>query len=259
MSGLSRIFSYFVVFLSVLVAALSIGGVLFSYQRNGTSGILAFLFLLLFSILSAWHFVKKAKGSVDNSPSIDHPAATQTGIEVMADKEIKKEVGRMTNDGIGKTRIFQDLVSRGAKEKVAAYYVASYPNEHIVFEQEGKVKLLITVMFIQAFLAFFVGYIMGMQVQHPWIIGIMFATIPLLFVWGFYKQSVVAYNTYFLIAIAQVPKIVRGFSETPIETSIGLAISLGTLWLVLYIRSKLFPDFTWFTPKKVKGRYVFSS
>ena len=179
----------------------------------------------------------------------------------MKRKQIKLEVKKMIAEGHGKTKIFRNLVSRGAKEHLAAHYVASYVDEHLGFQHEGKVKILITIMFIQALIGFLFGLSIGLEkhAQNPWLMGLFIAFIPLLFVWGFYKQSVTAYNLYFLFTIVQVPKMLRGFSETPVETAIGMAVSLGTLWLVLYIRSKLFPEFVAFSPKKAKGRYVFSS
>jgi hypothetical protein len=196
-STISRVFSYLVVFLTVLLVAVSVIGVVFGYQKNG----------------------------------------------------------------IGKSKIFHELVSRGAKERMAAHYIASYPDERLGFRHEGKVKLLINIMFAQALLAFFAGYGMGLerQMQSPWLPGLFVAIIPLLLMWGFHKQSAMAYNAYFFLAIIQIPQSLKSIGVTPVATSIGLVITFATLALVLYLRSKLFPDFVGITPKKVKGRYVFSS
>jgi Na+/melibiose symporter-like transporter len=257
-STISRVFSYLVVFLAALLIMVSVAGVVFGYQKNGVSGIWGGLFLLLFSTVSLWHFLKKARGSVKSISGADPESATQMEME---NRQIKKEVARMMKKGIGKSKIFRELVNRGAKEKMAAHYIASYPDERLGFRYEGKVKLLINIMFAQAVLSFFVGYGMGLerQMQSPWLPGLFVAIIPLLLMWGFHKQSAMAYNAYFLLAILQIPQSLKSIGVTPVATSIGLVVTFGTLALVLYLRSKLFPDFVGFTPKKVKGRYEFTS
>ncbi|HEX5337932.1 MAG TPA: hypothetical protein VFW53_05815, partial [Gallionella sp.] len=91
-----------------------------------------------------------------------------------------------------------------------------------------------------------------------WIIGAIVASIPLLFAWGFYKNHAGAYNAYILLAIIQLPKQFSGFADSPVATAIGLAVGAGLLIFVWYVRQKLFPDFAFTAPKKVKGQYVFS-
>ncbi len=179
----------------------------------------------------------------------------------MKRKQIKFEVNKMMAERCGKTEIFRHLVDRGAKESLVAHYIASYVDERLRVQHEGKVNVLIGLMLLQALFGFLYGYIIGLEkhAQNPWVMGLIVASIPLLFVWGFYKQSATAYNLYFLLTVIQIPKMLRGLSETPVETAIGMVVSLGTLWLVLYIRSKLFPEFAALSPKKTKGKYVFSS
>ncbi len=177
----------------------------------------------------------------------------------MKRKQIKLEVKKMMDEGRGKTEIFCNLVSRGAKEQLAAHYIASYVDERLGLQHEGKVKVLITIMFIQTLFGFLFGDGIGLEkyAQNPWLMGLIIVSIPLLFVWGFYKQSVTAI-TYISYSLRSSAENAGGLSETQVETAIGIAVSLRTLWLVLYIRSKLFPEFAAFSPKKAKGRYVFS-
>ncbi|MNO02469.1 hypothetical protein D3C76_1872660 [compost metagenome] len=50
----------------------------------------------------------------------------------------------------------------------------------------------------------------------------------------------------------------EGLASGSVATFVGLAISIGLLVFVCYVRQKLFPDLAFLAPKKVKGRYVFS-
>ena len=49
-----------------------------------------------------------------------------------------------------------------------------------------------------------------------------------------------------------------GFASNPITTSVVVGINIAILALVWHVREKLFPGFVLATPKKIKGRYVFS-
>jgi hypothetical protein len=116
-------------------------------------------------------------------------------------------------------------------------------------------------MFIQAAIAFLLGFGIGVKIgpNARWIIGGIIALIPLLFAWGFYKNSAATYNAYIFLSIIQLPKQFEGFSSSPVATTIGFAIGILLVAFIWYVRRKIFPDFAFITPKKVKGQYVFSS
>jgi len=108
-------------------------------------------------------------------------------------------------------------------------------------------------------IAFWLGFGVGVKIgpNAKWIIGVLIALIPLLFAWGFYTNRVGAYNAYILLSIIQLPKSFGGFTSTPVASSIGIAIGVGLIAYVWYVREKVFPGFVLTTPKKVKGEYVF--
>ncbi|MEJ2347310.1 MAG: hypothetical protein P8090_18315 [Gammaproteobacteria bacterium] len=56
----------------------------------------------------------------------------------MKNKQINNEVARMMNEGRGKTEIFGILVDRGARKKMAAHYIASYPDAPSVINIAAK-------------------------------------------------------------------------------------------------------------------------
>ncbi|MNT77886.1 hypothetical protein D3C72_2170550 [compost metagenome] len=50
----------------------------------------------------------------------------------------------------------------------------------------------------------------------------------------------------------------EGLASGTVSTYVGLAISIGMLVFVCYVRQKLFPDLAFLAARKIKGRYVFS-
>ena len=120
--------------------------------------------------------------------------------------------------------------------------------------------MLITIMFVQAFIAFLFGFGAGIKIgpNAKWITSVVSASIPLLFAFGFYKHFAGAYNAYIVLAIVQMPKALAGLSSNPTATAIVFAINLAVVGYVWYVREKIFPDFAFIGPKKIKGQYVFS-
>lgn len=173
--------------------------------------------------------------------------------------EIKSKVSELLSSGTAKAEVFAQLSGQGVKDRQLAYFIASYPDPARCEDHSGKVNIIITLMFIQAVIAFVLGYGIGVKIgpNAKWIFGALIALIPLLFAWGFYTNRVGAYNAYILLSIVQLPKSFDGFTSSPIASSIGIAIGIGLLAFVWYVREKIFPGFAFTTPKKIKGEYVF--
>jgi hypothetical protein len=173
--------------------------------------------------------------------------------------EMRAKVKELLSTGITKSEAFAQLSGQGVNESQLAYFIAGYPDPSRCAEHSGKVKVLIAVMIIQAVILFPVGFFIGAKIgaNAKWIIGFISALIPLLFAFGFYGNRVGAYNAYILLSIVQIPNAFKGFTSTPIASSIGLAISIALIAFVWHVREKVFPGFTFVTPKKVKGKYIF--
>lgn len=179
----------------------------------------------------------------------------------MTKNEIKARVIECLSSGVSKSATFEKLSGQGVKDSQLAYLIASYPNQNQCAAQDKKIDALILIMFVQALLVAIIGYSIGAKIgpNAKWIFSGIMMLIPLLFAWGFYKHRVGAYNAYILLSIVQLPQMFKGFSETPVGTSIGVAISISTLALVYFVRWKIFPDFAWLSPVKVKGKYFVKS
>jgi hypothetical protein len=175
--------------------------------------------------------------------------------------EIKSKVSELLSAGTAKSQVFAQLSGQGVKDSQLAHLIAGYPDPIRCQEHSGKVNILITLMFIQALFVFLVGYGIGATIgpNAKWLMSISLTMIPLLFAWGFYTNRVGFYNAYILLSIIQVPKSFEGFSASPIASSIGITIGIGLVAYVWYVRDKIFPGFTFLSPKKIKGDYVFTN
>lgn len=178
----------------------------------------------------------------------------------MNKKEIKARVSELLSSGTAKSEVFAQLSGQGIKDSRLAYFIAAHPDAARCDEHSGKVKVLIAIMLVQALIVFLLGFGIGAKIgpNAKWIVAALITLIPLLFAWGFYKNLVGTYNAYIFLTIIQFPKLFEGFSSDPIATSIVLAINISILAFVWYVREKIFPDFAFITPKKVKGKYAFS-
>lgn len=177
----------------------------------------------------------------------------------MNQKQIKGKVAELLSSGLTKSDVFKQLSGQGIKDSQLAYSIAAFADPARCYEHNGKVNLLITFMFILAAIAVLLGFFLGAKLgpNAKWIWAAIFASIPLLFAWGFYNHKVGAYNAYILLTIIQIPKAFAGFTVTPITSSIALLINIALLAYVCYVREKLFPGFMLMSPKKINGQYVF--
>lgn len=179
----------------------------------------------------------------------------------MKSKEIKAKVSGLLSSGIAKSEVFAQLAGQGVRDSRLAYIIAAHVYPHRVGAHDRKVNGVITLMFLQALVAFAMGYTYGARIGQnaAWILGALSAAIPLLFVWGFFTNRVGAYNAYIVLSLIQTPKGFSDFTASPIMSSINIAIGLSMLACVWFVRTKLFPDFGFVTPKKIKGQYIFES
>jgi hypothetical protein len=173
--------------------------------------------------------------------------------------EIKSKVNELLSSGTSKSEVFGQLSGLGVKDSQLAYFIASYPNPERCKQHRGKVKFLVLLMFIQTVLAFLM--ILGMDAKVgviiKWIVGAFFSIIPMSFAWGFYTNRVAAYNVYIMLSLIQLPKSFEGFSSSSVSSWIGIALEIGLIACVWYVREKVFPGFAFMRPKRLKGEYVF--
>lgn len=178
----------------------------------------------------------------------------------MNKKEIKARIKDLISSGVPKSEVFAKLSGQGLKDRRLALFIASYADPRLCDLHDRKVNVLITLMFIQAVLALLVGFALGAPFgpSGRLIVAGLCALVPLLFAFGFYKHHAGAYNAYLLLAVVNLPRQFEGFAANPIATAVVVAMSIAMLAYVCYVRQKLFPDLLLFSPKKLKGQYVFS-
>jgi hypothetical protein len=179
----------------------------------------------------------------------------------MDKKRMRTRARELLVNGMAKSKVFEQMSGQGVKDAQVAYFVASYVDPARREAHRGKIRILIAIVLVQALIGFAFGFVLGGVARGPYaalIVGGLIAAIPLWIGWGFHKNQVGAYNAYIVLTIFQGYRMFDGFTSAPIATSVVVVINLAILSLVLYVREKLFPGFLLMTPKKIKGRYVFS-
>ncbi|MNK52881.1 hypothetical protein D3C87_718270 [compost metagenome] len=150
---------------------------------------------------------------------------------------------------------YEDLLAKDSPVRCFIFLCLALPSR-VSF----LVHILITIMLAQALIAFFLGLDIGARMgpTAKWVMGVSMTLIPLFLVWGFYNHRVGAYNAYILLVLPQFPRALEGFTSSPATTTIALAISIVILAFVWYVRGKIFPDFVFVNPRKIKGKYFFA-
>ena len=177
----------------------------------------------------------------------------------MDKKEIKAEI-RQLLPTMNRKDIYQSLLEKGVHRETAARCLASSPDMTAAAFHKDKTNILITGMLLlmaaSIVLFLFVG-LLDKSTDVGLVIGSI-ALFSLLLSWGFYKNSLLAYNVYIVIALIQFPSLFEDFMASPVMNMIMLSINVFLFALVWFLRSKIYPDGGWFGPRKVKGNYVFT-
>jgi len=181
----------------------------------------------------------------------------------MKKKELHKEIKILSKQGLTKTAIFEQLKSHSSiKERKLATMVAAIPDKILCQLHSGKNNALITLMFIQALVGGLAGYFIGLEISESSAItfAAFIAGIPLLLAFGFYRHNYQAFQIYIFLTLLGLSNSFKGFDEDPASTLIGLSINIGMLVYVVYVKSKLFPEFAfWGLKKGQEGEYQFSN
>jgi hypothetical protein len=82
----------------------------------------------------------------------------------MNKKEIQAQVTDLLSSGIPKSEVFTKLAGKGVKDSQLAHFIASYADPFRCDAHDGKINILITIMFIQALLAALLGFGIGAKI-----------------------------------------------------------------------------------------------
>ncbi|EIM15702.1 hypothetical protein [Pseudomonas chlororaphis] len=179
----------------------------------------------------------------------------------MDKQQAKRQVIASLEAGRSRGETFAAFAGSGIKERLLAFWIAGYSDPKLYALHRRKIQILLAVMLLQAVVGAVAGFFLGSVIgpKAAWVFGLLGGVVPLLFAWGFHKPSVNAYSLYALLTLSQFPRLFEGYAEDPLGTLIGAAMTLGVVFFAMYVRSRIFPDFAFIGPRKVKGRYVFSS
>jgi hypothetical protein len=178
----------------------------------------------------------------------------------MNGKEIKAQVVGLLSDGVAKSDVFTRLAGQGVKDRLLAYFIAAHADPQRCRANRGHLLAVRIIAWLQVIVGGLAGFAAGGEISAMagLIVAGLAAAIALLFVWGFSRNKVGAYNVYLILTITQLPRQFSGLAEHPVSTLIGALIGLALFAYVWYVRTRIFPDFTFMTPKKMNGKYVFS-
>jgi hypothetical protein len=178
----------------------------------------------------------------------------------LSKKAVRLKVTEMLAAGQKKRDVFAALSGRGVKDRALAYLIASHVDPRRCAENKVHRWIIIALGYLQVLIAVGVAIYLALatSVTFGLLIGGLVLAITALFVWGFTKNIAGAYNAFLLLTIIHVPRQFEGFAENPTATILGLAIAIAMYAYVWFVRQRLFPDFFFMLPKKVKGQYIFS-
>lgn len=178
----------------------------------------------------------------------------------MSKKDMKKEMQALHDQGQHKMDIFNEFKGKGLKEKELAQIVAQLKDRTLCALYETKNNILITLIFIQTFFVAFASYQIAIQSNFsPYVFAAVGASIGLLFIYGFYRFSPVAYQVFILLTIIRLPREIEPLSKGGAVELIAFVVSMCIFIYVWYLKSKLYPDLGLFGAKKSNGVYNFSS
>jgi hypothetical protein len=185
---------------------------------------------------------------------------THGGIFSMTRKQIQAKVRELINDGAEREQVFVQFARHGVKAGELAYYISSCAGPVRRDEHHGKVLVLLALMVFQTLIAFLAGYGIAAKLgpNTGWIGGILVALFAISIGWGFYKNWIGAYNAYIFLTVIELSPSFDRFAANPIPTVLAAIFNIALLAFVWYVRGKLFPDLVFLSPKKVRGRYVFT-
>lgn len=179
----------------------------------------------------------------------------------MNKKEIKAEIQKLLSSGESKSSVFHQFSGKGLSDRVIANLIASHASPELCDRHEKLIDAMIVISWLQMALGVLIaiGLALNLGLVAGLIITGLIAAFCYLFVWGFTHNKAWAYNATILLSIVNLPKGLEDFGSSPISNLVGLMLGAGLIAFTWFVRSKLFPDFAFISPKKVKGKFVFSS
>ncbi|WP_269511351.1 permease [Burkholderia sp. IMCC1007] len=186
----------------------------------------------------------------------------------MNKKEAKTRIAALLSAGARKADVLAELAGHGLKDRVLARLIASRPDPALCRKNKVHTWILVGLGIAQLVISLALAYLFSAAADHLGTVGalgkglaVLFVvlTVPLslLFIWGFATHRVGAYHAFIILSLLQLPKTIADLGQDPSSALPSLAVTVVLVGYVWFVRNRMFPDFGWFTPRKIEGRYAF--
>ncbi|WP_028865304.1 hypothetical protein [Psychromonas aquimarina] len=152
--------------------------------------------------------------------------------------------------------IFCKYKNVGIKKKKIAYFVSTLKDKTLIEKHKIAKNTLLGFMFIVVIVNSLLTYGAVNEIASSTsnymvvTITMQMTVIPMLFLYGFFKQSYKTYLGYLILFIILLPMSVNSLLSGNTIFEFGFLIFLLSFFLVMYLKSKLFPYMTLLGPKK---------
>jgi hypothetical protein len=178
----------------------------------------------------------------------------------MNKKEAKTRIAALLSAGARKADVLAELAGQGLKDSVLARLIASRADPGLCRKNKLHTRVLVGLGVAQLFISIGLAYLLLVDTLSKGA-SLLFlaATVPLslLFIWGFATHRVGAYHAFIILSLLQLPKTIADLAHDPSTALPSVALTVVLVGYVWFVRNRMFPDFGWFTPRKVDGRYAF--
>ncbi|RQR26753.1 MULTISPECIES: permease [unclassified Burkholderia] len=178
----------------------------------------------------------------------------------MNKKEAKTRIAALLSAGARKADVLAELAGQGLKDRVLARLIASHPDPELCRKNKVHTRILIGLGIAQLAISVWLAYLLladGLSRGASLLFLALTVPLSLLFIWGFATHRVGAYHAFIILSLLQLPKTIADLGHDPSSALPSLGVTVILVGYVWFVRNRLFPDFGWFTPRKVEGRYAF--
>ncbi|MBJ9963542.1 permease [Burkholderia seminalis] len=175
-------------------------------------------------------------------------------------KEAKTRIAVLLSAGTRKADALAELSGQGLKDRVLAHLIASRPDPERCRKNKVHIRILVALGIAQLAISLMLAYyFFASGAGNVLVLVFLALTVPLslLFIWGFATNRVGAYHAFILLSLLQLPKTIAELGRDPSTALPSLLITALLVGYVWYVRNRMFPDYGWFAPRKVEGRYTF--
>jgi hypothetical protein len=181
-------------------------------------------------------------------------------MDLMNFKEIKIEVDRLLLAGHRKDDVFNRMSNKGVTNDKLAFIIAQYADPRRIEANKTWIKILLTLVFIQAVISFFVGLGQGVNSNSDvaWLWGVGGAFLPLACWLNIYKNIALGYSIYLVTLMLSLKGTIDIAKTAPSAALIAAGLIVGIGGYTWFVKRRIFPDIVLTKPKKVNNIYIFT-